>query len=112
MLHEGVIGEVLMSKAWDVQFRGNIGRAEPSSPPEHVHYDDWVGPAEFVPFQTNRFHYTWHWWFNFGTGDVATMASTKSITRGGGWGWKRIRRGFRPLGASIFTTTTSSFRIR
>ena len=23
-----------------------------------------------VPFQENRFHYTWHWWFDFGTGDM------------------------------------------
>jgi predicted dehydrogenase len=23
-----------------------------------------------VPFQQNRFHYNWHWWYNFGTGDV------------------------------------------
>jgi predicted dehydrogenase len=23
-----------------------------------------------VPFQKNRFHYTWHWWYDFGTGDM------------------------------------------
>jgi predicted dehydrogenase len=23
-----------------------------------------------VPFQSNRFHSDWHWWYNFGTGDV------------------------------------------
>jgi predicted dehydrogenase len=23
-----------------------------------------------VPFQANRHHYTWHWWYNFGTGDT------------------------------------------
>ena len=30
----------------------------------------WVGPAEMVPYQGNRFHYDWHWWYNFGTGDI------------------------------------------
>ena len=33
-------------------------------------YELWVGPAEFMPYQENRFHYNWHWWHNFGTGDV------------------------------------------
>ena len=70
MLREGVIGDVLMSKAWNIQRRQNIGHAQPSSPPDHVDYDSWVGPAEFVPFQSNRFHYDWHWWHNFGTGDI------------------------------------------
>src|SRR5690606_5153652 len=23
-----------------------------------------------VPFQSNRHHYTWHWWYEFGTGDM------------------------------------------
>ncbi len=70
MLRDGAIGDVLMSKGWNVQRRVNIGHAKPSSPPNGVDYDTWVGPAEFVPFQSNRFHYNWHWWHNFGTGDI------------------------------------------
>ncbi len=70
MLREGIIGEVLMAKAWNIQKRGNIGHQKPTAAPAGVDYDMWVGPAEFVPFQTNRFHYNWHWWFNFGTGDI------------------------------------------
>ena len=30
----------------------------------------WVGPAPFVPFQGNRFHGVWRWWYAFGTGDI------------------------------------------
>ena len=70
MLREGVIGEVLVSKAWNSQRRGDIGRRQPTEPPSHVDYDTWVGPAPLVPFQGNRFHSNWHWWFNFGTGDI------------------------------------------
>lgn len=70
MLREGVIGDVLVCKAWNVQRRRNIGHSKPSSPPSHVDYDTWVGPAEFLPYQSNRFHYDWHWWHNFGTGDI------------------------------------------
>jgi len=70
LLREGAIGTVLMSKAWNIQRRRNIGHEKPSDPPKGVDYDTWVGPAEFVPFQKNRFHYDWHWWHNFGTGDM------------------------------------------
>jgi predicted dehydrogenase len=70
MLREGVIGDVLVARAWNIQFRSNIGREQPGEPPAGFDYDKWVGPAPFVPFQKNRFHYNWHWWFNFGTGDA------------------------------------------
>ena len=70
MLREGVIGDVLVAKAWNIQRRANIGHQQPSDPPPGVDYDAWVGPAEFMPFQENRFHYHWHWWYNFGTGDI------------------------------------------
>jgi len=70
MLREGVVGDVLVAKAWDIQRRANIGRGKPGDPPPGVDYDLWVGPAEFVPFQANRFHYHWHWWYNFGVGGL------------------------------------------
>lgn len=70
MLREGIIGDVLVAKAWNVQRRANIGRRKPGKPPSGVDYDQWVGPAAWLPFQSNRFHYTWHWWHNFGTGDM------------------------------------------
>jgi predicted dehydrogenase len=70
MLREGVIGDVLIAKCWNWQRRENIGRQQPSPPPKTVDYDAWVGPAEWMPFQENRFHYDWHWWYNFGTGDI------------------------------------------
>jgi predicted dehydrogenase len=70
MLREGVIGEVLVAKAWNIQRRKDIGHASPTTPPAGVDYDLWVGPAEMVPYQPNRFHTDWHWWYNFGTGDI------------------------------------------
>ncbi|MCA9241040.1 MAG: Gfo/Idh/MocA family oxidoreductase [Planctomycetales bacterium] len=69
-LHDGVIGEVLVAKAWNIQKRGSIGRKKPSPAPDHVDYDLWVGPAEWLPYQENRLHSDWHWWWNFGTGDI------------------------------------------
>jgi predicted dehydrogenase len=96
ILREGRIGDVLMAKAWNVQRRDNIGKGSPSPVPDHVDYDSWIGPAEFMPFQQNRFHYAWHWWYNFGTGDIGNDgAHEMDIAR---WG----------LGVDGLPTTTSA----
>ena len=70
LLREGAIGRVLVAKAWNSQRRGNIGHAEPSEPPAGFDYDLWVGPAPMRPFRKTCHHYTWHWWYDFGTGDA------------------------------------------
>jgi predicted dehydrogenase len=70
LLREGAIGDVVVAKAWNSQLRGNIGHAQPGDPPADFDYDLWVGPAPMVPFQSNRQHYNWHWWYDFGTGDM------------------------------------------
>ncbi len=70
LLRDGVIGDVLQARCWNWQLRKDIGHLQPSAPPSGVNYDTWVGPAEWMPFQANRFHYDWHWWYNFGCGDL------------------------------------------
>jgi predicted dehydrogenase len=70
LLREGIIGDVLMAKCWNVQRRRSIGRDKPSAPPSGLDYDTWVGPAALVPYQKNRCHDGWHWWYDFGTGDM------------------------------------------
>jgi predicted dehydrogenase len=70
MLREGAIGDILVAKVWNSQRRGTIGRAKPGSPPAHLDYDLWVGPAPMVPYQSNRLHGVWRWWHDFGCGDM------------------------------------------
>lgn len=69
-LKTGVIGEILVAKAWNSQRRGSIGKQKPSEPPPHLDYDTWVGPATFVPYQSNFLHGVWRWWYHFGCGDI------------------------------------------
>lgn len=69
-LSEGGIGKVRMAKAINHQLRGPIGRAVESAPPEGVNYDLWLGPAPLHAFTTNRWHYQWHWFWDYGCGDI------------------------------------------
>jgi len=69
-VQSGKIGKVLMAKAWNVQMRDNIGHAPDGPVPPGVDYETWLGPAPWIPFNPNRFHYKWHWHWHFGTGDA------------------------------------------
>jgi predicted dehydrogenase len=69
-LREGIIGEVLMAKAINHQLRKKIGRAVEEAPPAGVNYDMWLGPAPKRAFTKNRWHYNWHWFWDYGGGDL------------------------------------------
>jgi predicted dehydrogenase len=70
LLREGLIGNVLVAKCWNIQRRNSIGRGKETDPPAGFNYEDWVGPATMVPYRTNRVHNRWTWWYHFGTGDM------------------------------------------
>ena len=70
LLREGIIGNVLVAKCWNIQTRGSIGRGQDTDPPAGFDYDNWVGPATMIPYRTNRVHNRWTWWYHFGTGDM------------------------------------------
>ncbi len=66
----GKLGKVHAAKAWNIQMRDNIGHKEDGPVPPGVDYETWLGPAPWIPFNENRFHYNWHWHWHFGTGDI------------------------------------------
>ncbi len=67
---DGEIGEILVAKAWNSQLRGNIGKSQPGTPPAHLDYDTWLGPAPVVPYRPNMLPGIWRWWYDFGCGDI------------------------------------------
>jgi predicted dehydrogenase len=69
-IRSGQIGKPLMAKAWNIQLRNNIGHKPDGPVPPGVDYETWLGPAPWIPFNENRFHYNWHWHWHFGTGDA------------------------------------------
>lgn len=69
MLHEGLIGEVLVARAWNIQRRPGDGEGRAESPPAELNYDLWLGPVPEVPFHSNTFT-QWNWFRHFGTGEI------------------------------------------
>lgn len=69
-LHDGGIGDVYMARALCFKARDSYGIAEDSEPPESLHYDQWLGPATWRPYNKKRSHYAWHWYWDTGNGDT------------------------------------------
>ena len=72
-IREGVIGDVYMSRGLVFKWRDTIGRAPVSPVPAGVHYDLWLGPAPKHEFTKNRFHYNFHWMWDYGNGDIGNQ---------------------------------------
>jgi predicted dehydrogenase len=65
----GNLGKIRIAKAWI--YNGNKGEVPvvPDSPvPEGVDYNMWLGPAPARPFNKNRFHFTFRWYWDYAGG--------------------------------------------
>jgi predicted dehydrogenase len=69
-LAEGRIGKVRFAKAWESSRQGAVSHVPDGEPPAGVDYDRWLGPAPQRPFNPRRFHGSWRWFFDYGTGDL------------------------------------------
>ena len=72
-LHEGGIGKVYMARGLCIKPRDSFGIAKDSNPPATLHYDRWLGPATWRPYNEKRSHYNWHWFWDTGNGDTGNQ---------------------------------------
>jgi predicted dehydrogenase len=66
----GKLGKVPFARAWIAGNRKSIGKKADATVPAQVDYNLWLGPAPERPFNPNRFHYNWHWFWDYGTGEI------------------------------------------
>ncbi|HEX7085786.1 MAG TPA: Gfo/Idh/MocA family oxidoreductase [Vicinamibacterales bacterium] len=65
----GALGTIRLVKAWAYQdWMGNIPVVPDSDPPPSVDYDFWLGPAPARPFNRNRFHFNFRWYYDYSGG--------------------------------------------
>ena len=53
--------------------RGDIGHKPTKAPPSELDFNVWLGPAKEQPYHENLVHYRWHWFWDFGNGDVGNQ---------------------------------------
>jgi len=68
-VHSGKLGKVRLVKAWAYQgwMKSIPVKADEPVPPG-VHYDRWLGPAKKRPFNPNRFHFEFRWFWDYAGG--------------------------------------------
>jgi len=72
-LREGLIGDIYMSRGLCYKRRDSIGFKEEAGPPANLDFDLWLGPAGKHPYHANLVPYNWHWFWDFGNGDVGNQ---------------------------------------
>jgi predicted dehydrogenase len=65
----GKLGKIRLVRAWAyLDWKGEIPVLPDSDPPPGVDYDLWLGPARKRPFNRNRFHFTFRWYWDYSGG--------------------------------------------
>jgi predicted dehydrogenase len=72
-IKEDGLGQVYMAKGLCLKPRGSIGHVKNSEIPDGVNWDAFLGPVSYRPFNENRFHYKWHWFWDTGNGDFGNQ---------------------------------------
>jgi hypothetical protein len=73
VIRSGQLGRLLVARGLCYKRRGSIG-VRPNAPvPGELDFNLWLGPAQEHPFHTNLVHYNWHWFWDFGNGDIGNQ---------------------------------------
>ncbi len=80
LVKSGKYGKLLVSRGlcykdggtgWNT--RGDIGFRKPTTPPAELDFNIWLGPALEQRYHENLVHYRWHWFWDFGNGDIGNQ---------------------------------------
>ncbi|MHC4623676.1 MAG: Gfo/Idh/MocA family protein, partial [Planctomycetota bacterium] len=82
-IKDGAIGELKSVHVWgDRQLRKSGYPPPGGDPPAHIHYDLWIGPSPFHPYNPEYFAGStgmnclqWNMYWDFGSGQVGDMGS-------------------------------------
>ena len=85
--NSGAIGKLVLSRGTNYKMRPSIGKV--SAPVDaakgmikagtfkdtkgDVDYNLWSGPRAMAPIAREKFHYDWHWQWNYGNGDIGNQ---------------------------------------
>ena len=68
-IRSGKLGKIRTVKAWAYQgWMTNIEQKPDKPVPAGVNYDLWLGPASKRPFNENRFHFNFRWFWDYAGG--------------------------------------------
>lgn len=78
-VRSGKLGRIQLARGLCYKARESIGlHSGPQPVPESIDYNLWTGPAALIPPHRNSpkngtVHYDWHWFWNYGGGDISNQ---------------------------------------
>ncbi|WP_273566331.1 Gfo/Idh/MocA family oxidoreductase [Maribacter halichondriae] len=69
-IRNGIIGDVFKGEAYYSNNRGSIGIGKKIDVPKTLDWELWQGPAPRKDYKDNIHPYNWHWFRNWGTGEM------------------------------------------
>jgi hypothetical protein len=74
-VRSGGIGHVTVAKGYHVmnEWPHGIGRPPDGPPPTDWEWDQWLGPAQKVPYNRNRAFYNFRWSYNYSGGQLTNF---------------------------------------
>jgi predicted dehydrogenase len=80
LARSGKLGKLLVSRGLCYKdggsgegTRGDIGFRPEKAPPAELDFNIWLGPAPQQSYHENIVHYRWHWFWDFGNGDIGNQ---------------------------------------
>jgi predicted dehydrogenase len=68
-IRSGKLGKVSLVRGWAyLDWLPTIGKKADCTPPAGVDYDLWLGPSPKRPFNPNRFHFNFRWFWDYAGG--------------------------------------------
>ncbi len=69
LVHSGQLGNIRTVKVWCyLDWKQPLDRKPDAAVPPGVDYKQWLGPAQNRPFNPNRFHFTFRWFWDYAGG--------------------------------------------
>jgi len=75
LARKGTYGKLLVSRGLCYKRRESIGFKQPMACPGEVDFDIWCGPAARKDYHENLVHYNWHWFWEYGCGDIGNQGA-------------------------------------
>jgi len=74
-IQSGGLGKVSMARTFSIRNEWPLGLGMPKNgpPPTDSEWDHWLGPAPYVPYNSNREYYNFRWFYNYSGGQLTNF---------------------------------------
>ncbi len=73
VIRSGKLGRLQVAYGLCYKTRNSINQRPNADAPREVDFNIWLGPAPQQRYHANLVHYNWHWFWDFGNGDIGNQ---------------------------------------